>query len=275
VEIIDGAFSCKFNVLQRLNRHREALECAKEQYTLWAMNHMRNPNMFRAAFALIQSCIHNKELEDAFLYAHTAHEMVVGDADGIIPSDQRELLIAEGSYWLSQATYRLAHHGRIPPEEKQKAGENAIAAARRSLEIHTKLYGTESKNVAADLRGLADILGHFNDVDDDEVLRLYEQSIAISCRLEGRMSASVGLGEYNFGNEYLRRAGRAMAVNDPDRWMTNMELALPHFHEAARICSSVYYLEMADEALRNSVEIEEDLRNVRAARAADNTASRK
>ena len=75
VEILDDAFTAKFNTLMDLGRQREALECAKERYTLWAMHHMRNPKMFDAAFSLIQSCLQNKELEDASLYAHTAHEM--------------------------------------------------------------------------------------------------------------------------------------------------------------------------------------------------------
>ena len=111
VEIIDNAFGCKFDALQRLDRQREALECIKENYTLWAMNHMRNPKMFDAAFGLIQSCIHNREFEDAALYAHTAHEMVLNDADGIIPSDQRQKLLARGSYWLSHApTHTTPHH---------------------------------------------------------------------------------------------------------------------------------------------------------------------
>ena len=89
VEIIDDAFQYKCNALQRLGRHTEALEGSKENYTLWAMNHIRNPRMFNAVFALIESCLHNGELEDASLYAHTAHEMVLNDADGIIPFSQR------------------------------------------------------------------------------------------------------------------------------------------------------------------------------------------
>jgi hypothetical protein len=38
-----------------MNRQKDALECAKENYTLWAMNHIRNPKMFDAVFRLIQS----------------------------------------------------------------------------------------------------------------------------------------------------------------------------------------------------------------------------
>ena len=45
VEILDFAYSMKFDALQLMDRQKEALECAKERYTLWAMNHMRNPKM--------------------------------------------------------------------------------------------------------------------------------------------------------------------------------------------------------------------------------------
>ena len=55
VQAIDGALSCKFNALTFMDRHREALECIKECYSLWAMNHLRNPGSMTAALALIQS----------------------------------------------------------------------------------------------------------------------------------------------------------------------------------------------------------------------------
>ena len=260
VKIIDLAFVFKFHALQLLDRQNEALECAKERYTLWAMNHMRNPRMFNAAFNLIQSCIHNNEYEDASLYAHTAHEMVVNDADGIIPSDQRESLLADGSYWLSQATLRLAQAGGIPLEEKQKAGEEAIALARKALEIHTQLHGTESHRVATDMRALAGVLDYFNNVDDDEVLRLYEQSNAITGRVEGSSSVNVAVGESNLGVAYNKRAIRAQGANDVDRCIANLELALPHYREAARIYRAVNHVDAADEALRHAVEIEEFMR---------------
>ena len=268
VEIIDDAFACKFTALQRMDRQNEALECAKENYTLWAMNHMRNPRMFEAAFGLIQSCIHNQAYEDAALYAHTAHEMVVNDADGIIPSDQRESLLADGSYWLSRATFFLAQAGGIPPEEKQKAGEEAIALARKALEIHTQLHGTESAHVALDMCGLAGVLNYFNDVDDDEVLRLYEQANAITSRLEGSSSVNVAVGENNLGIAYYKRAKRAHAANDLDRFMANMELALPHYREAARIYRAVNHIDAADRSLRLAVEIEENMRQIGIAKAA-------
>ena len=268
VEIIDDAFACKFTALQRMDRQNEALECAKENYTLWAMNHMRNPRMFEAAFGLIQSCIHNQAYEDAALYAHTAHEMVVNDADGIIPSDQRESLLADGSYWLSRATFFLAQAGGIPPEEKQKAGEEAIALARKALEIHTQLQGTESARVANDMTALAGVLNFFNDVDDDEVLRLYEQSKATTSRVEGSSSVNVGVGENNLGNAYHKRAIRAQAANALDRCMANLELALPHYREAARIYRAVNHIDAADRALRLAVEIEENMRQIGIAKAA-------
>ena len=267
VKILDDAFACKFHPLQRMCRHKEALECAKERYTLWAMNHMRNPRMFIAAFQLIQSCLHNDEYEDAALYAHTAHEMIVNDADGIIPSDQRESLLADGSYWLSRATFFLAQAGGIPLEEKQKAGKEAIALARKALEIHTHLYGTESVDVALDMLTLADVLNYFNDVDDDEVLRLYEQSNAITGRLEGILSVNVAVGEHNLGTAYHKRADRAQAANDLDRSIANLELALPHYREASRIYSSINHVDAADRTLRIVVEVEEKIRQLGIARA--------
>ena len=233
VEIPDDAFSCTFDALQFMDRHKEALESAKENYTLWAMNHMRNPRMFTAVFGLIQSCINNDEFEYAALYAHTAHEMVSNDADGIIPSDQRERLLAEGCYWLARATLESAQEGGIPPEEMQKAGEKAIALARQALEIHTQLEGTESVRVAADLRVLADALDRFNDVDDDEILRLHERANSITSRLEGAASANVGVGENNLGLAYQSRVERAEDANDVDRCMANFELALIHFQESS------------------------------------------
>ena len=268
VKSIDDAFTCKINALQLLDRQNEALECAKERYTLWAMNHMRNPRMFKAAFGLIQSCLHNKAYEDARLYAHTAHEMIVNDNDGIIPSDQLESLLADGSYWLSRATFFLAQAGGIPLEEKQKAGEEAIALARKALEIHTQLHGAESVEVAHDMRGLADVLDFFNDVDDDEVLRLHEQAIAITSRLEGRSSVNVAAGENNLGNAYHKRAKRAQAFNDLDRRIANLDLALPHYREASRIFRAVNHVDAADRALRHAVEIEENIRQIGIARAA-------
>ena len=274
VKIIHDAFTLKVHALQHMYRHREALECVKERYTMWAMNHMRNPKMFIAAFALIESCLHNGEFEDAALYAHTAHEMVLKDADGIIPSDQRESLLAFGSSWLSQATLALAQAGGIPPAEKQKAGEEAIALARKALEIDTQLYGTNNPQVAMDTRALASALEYFTDVDDDEILRLYEQSTAISKRLDGKSSLNVAVGEFNLGNTYDNRAKRAMAANDLDRCMSNLELALPHSREASRICRAINFTEKADEAHRSAMHVEELIRQIGSTRAAAATATR-
>ena len=265
VEIIDEAYRYKFDALQFMDRQREALECAKEHYTLWAMNHMRNPKMFAAAFGLIQSCIHNGELEDASLYAHTAHEMISNDADGIIPSDLRDVLLAEGSRWLSLAIRSSAQAGGIPPEEKQKAGEKAIVLARQALEINTQLYGIECVDVAGDMRGLADALDYFNDVDDDEVLRLHEQANSITSRLEGSSSVNLAVGNRNLGNVYRSRAERVLDSEDVDRCINNLELALPHFREAIRIYRVNNFMDSADDLLRHAMALEEHIREIGAA----------
>ena len=156
----------------------------------------------------------------------------------------------------------------MPAEEKQEAGVESIMLARRALKIDTQLYGTESQEVANSMGALASILDCFNDVDDDEVLRLHEQAIAIFARVEGSLSTNVAAGEGNLGNAYNKRAIRAYSVDDLDRCVANLELALPHYREAVRICRAINHVDNADSASRNDVRVEEKLRQVVAERAA-------
>ena len=271
VEVIDAAMTYKLNALTFMGRDREAMECAEERYTLWAMNHMRNPRSIRAALGLIQSCLHNKEYEDAEHYARHAMFMINDMTDNFIPSDERPQFLADGSYWLAQASLRLAMAGGIPPEGKQKAGEEVIALAHQALEIHTHLHGIGSIDVAADMTTLAEALDYFNNVDDDQILRLHEQSIAITSRTEGSSSVNVGSGEGNLGAAYINRARRAEATNDLDRRMANLELALPRYREALRIFRANNNVDTADKALRNIAKIEENIRQVGIAKAAAST----
>ena len=268
VELIDVALVRKFNALKFLGRHREAKECAEERYTLWAMNQMRNPGSVYASFALIDSCIHNEDFEDAEHYARHAMFMINDMADNFIPSEQRPVFLADGSYYLASGIYRLAKAGGIPPKEKQKAGEEAFALARQALEIHAQLYGTESADVAGDMVTLAEMLDYFNDVDDDEILRLREQAIVIQSRVEGSSSPNVAVGEGNLGKAYNNRAKRAVAVNDLDRCLANLELALPHLREAAQIYRAINLEDRADESLRSIALVEDNIRRVGIARAA-------
>ena len=262
VDLIDLALVCKFNALKLLGRYREAKECAEERYTLWAMNHMRNPGSINAAFALIESCLHNGEFEDAEHYARHAMFMINDMADNFIPADQRSEFLARGSYFLAQAIFQLARAGGIPPEEKQKAGEEAIDLALQALKLRTQVHETGSARVATNMTVLADILDYFNDVDDDEVLRLHEQSNAITRQTEGNSSYNVAIGENKLGNAYNRRAGRARAANDLDRRLANLELALPHYREAARILQAVSRLDAVEGVLRNIADIEESIRQI-------------
>ena len=259
VEVINDALVCKFNALQRLGRHIEALECAKEKYTLWAMNYMRNPGSMYAALSLIQSCLHNKEHVDAERYARHAYFMIAEMTDNFIPAVQRPRFLADISYYLATAIYQLAVAGGIPPEEKQKAGEEAIALIRKALEIYTQLRGDESAEVALAAITVADVLDHFNDVDDDEILRLLEQSIALYRRVEGSSSVNVAVAVDKLGTAYLGRAIRAQSVHDLDRYVANLELALPHFREASRIYRVTNLIDKADEGLLQVAGLEEQI----------------
>ena len=154
---------------------------------------------------------------------------------------------------------RLAEHGDVPPEANQAAGQEAIALARRALEIETQLNGLEHEDVANAMSLLADALEYFNNVDDVEVLRLYEQSIAIQARVEGSLSVNVAICENNLAQAYRIRAERAHVANDLDREMANLERALPHYREAVRVFRAASHVDKAEVAALCIVQVEEEL----------------
>ena len=258
---ISIALSCKCDALGFLGQNREQLECAKEWYCLWNTK-PTDMGAIDAAFALIQSCMANNEYADAHLYASTLWEIINHKHDNKIPDDQRQRYIAKGAYHLAQAMLRLAKAGGIPPAEKQQTGQEAIALLRRAMEIHTQMYGTERSTTSNDMCILAEALEYFNNVDDDEVFRLFEQSIAIDTRLFGNTSVNVATGEEKLGNTYYNRAGRASDANDLDCEMANLELTLPHYREAARIYRAINRMDDADRLARQIDRLEERLRQM-------------
>ena len=266
IEEISDALCWKCNALDFLGQHREQLECAKEWYCLWNTR-PTDVGAIDAAFALIGSCITNKEYADAVLYASTLYEIINHKHDNKIPEDQRQPCIANGAYCLAEATLRLAKDGGIPPGEKQKAGQKAIALARRALEIHTRLYGTERSEVPNDMALLADALRFFNDNDDEEVLRLYEQAKTIHARVFGRLSVSVAISEERLGDAYWKMAKSVHEAGDLDRCVANLELALPRYREAAQIFRAIGRVDVANNSAQMVVQVEEKLRQITIARA--------
>ena len=121
---------------------------------------------------------------------------------------------------------------------------------------------------------LANALRYFNNVDDDEILHLSEQSTAIYRRVEGCSSYNVAAGEGNLGNEYTNRANSAQDANDLDRSLDNFKLALPHYREAARIYTAINHVDIADKHLRVVAQIEEKIRQIGIVRAAAGAATR-
>ena len=265
VEVIDNALRCKCNALGFMGRHREALECAKEWYCLWPTKHT-HPPAIEASFALIQSCLYNKEYFDAVLFARTLWETITLSRDSHIPEHQQQPFIARGAAELSRAIWQLAEHGDMPPLEQQEAGVESIMLARRSLEVNTQLYGAECSEVAGAVALLSGVLSYFNDVDDEEVLRLDEQSKAIHARMLGPLSPNVATCENNLGVAYNKRARRAHDANDLDRCIANLELAIPRFREAARIYRAINHVENGDDAAHNVADMEERLRTATARR---------
>ena len=266
---ISEALCYKCTALSFMGRHSEEMECAKEWYCLWNTK-PTDMGAIQAALALIQSCITNSEFADAHLYASTLWGIINHKHDNRIPEDQRQRYIADGAYFLAQATLCLAQTGGVPPEEKQKAGQEVIALARRALEIHTQLYGIESAEVADDIAILAEALAFFNDNDDDdeETLRLFEQAKGIYARLQGSSSINAALCERKLGTTYYNMASRAHITNDLDRCVANLELALPRLREAVRIYRAVNHNDMANNVANNIIAAEQQLRQVSIERSA-------
>ena len=268
LEDISEALSSKCTALDFLGRYREQLECAKEWYCLWNTK-PTDVGAIDAAFFLIQSCMNNNEFADAHLYASTLFEIINHKYDNKIPDDQRQLYIARGAYFLATATLQLAQSGGIPPEEKQKTGQEAIALARRALEIQTRLYGStlDCNDVANYMSVLAELLDYFNNFEDDEVLRLFEQAIAINTRVFDSSSVNMAIGVSKLGDAYYGRANRAHDANALDRELANLELALPRYREAARVYRIAKYADDADRVARNAIIIEVRLKQNAVARA--------
>ena len=267
LEDLSEALNLKFNGLNLMDHNREALECAKEWYCLHLTKHT-HPPAIKAGFALIESCIHNREFADAVLYAHTTWETLTLSRDSHIPGDELDSYIALGARFLAKSIWSLAVNGDASEEEKRATVREAITLARRALEMHTRLRGFVSEEVASDMGLLGSILIFFNDVDDDEVPRLFEQSTAIFAQVQGSLSGNVATGESNLGSLYQQRAIRARTANDLDRCVANYKLTLSHIREAARIFRAINGVDKADELARVIVNVEGHLRHVTAVIAA-------
>ena len=62
--------------------------------------------------------------------------------------------------------------------------------------------------------------------------------------------------------EYYNKSKGANADNDLDQCLTMLELALPHFREAARIQSAMKNVDKANDALRLISQTEEIIRQI-------------
>ena len=272
VKDIDNALNLKYHALNFMGRHKQALECAKEWLCLYPTNHT-HPPAIEASFAVIQSCIHNDEFFDAALYARTLWETITMSRDSHIPDNLREGFTARGAFELARALWNLAAHGDMPVEEQKEAGKETTMLARSALEIDTQLFGADSLQIAITMSTLASILDYFNDVDDDEALRLREQALSIFARVEGSLSVNVAVSLTQKGRMHNQRARRAEAAYDMERCVANLESALLHYREAARIYRFINRLEDADRAAYDAARVEENLRRLLPLTAADRAAT--
>ena len=253
IKILDDALLFKFNALSWMGRDKEALECATERYNMWATTFMRNPRMIEASFPLIDSLSSNGEIDKAHLIASTVYEMTMHPASHDIPEDKQQPYLAQAAYNLAGAILHLAQSGGIPPEEKQKAGEEVIALARKAIKINTELHGAESKQVATNMCVLAAALDYFND-DANEAIRLYQQGIDVFSRLQGSSSFNVAANKMNVGRIYyqrvlrVRESMRDRAEGDVAQMFCDLDHALAHYREAIPMFRTLRLMDKADEA---------------------------
>ena len=246
-----------------MNRNGEALECAKEWYCLYPTNHT-HPPAIEASFFLIESCIQNKLYNDAVLYAHTTWETITLSRDSHIPDNKLQWFTAQGARHLAKAQFNLAQSGGIPENEQESVGIETIALSRRALEIDTQLNEANSdgaKDVAQDMLLLASVLTHFKDVGDDEIPNLIMQAKAIFLQIFSSSSRNVAACENNLGAIYYKRAIRAQVENDQERNITNLELALSHFREAAQNYRAANHFDHADQAAILVAQVDNALQN--------------
>ena len=269
LDAISELLKIKCVALSLTDRLVESLQCAEENYNLWAVSRgPAHPSTIDASFYLIDHSLANKLYEKAELYARTLWEIIHNDRESRdIPAAMRPLFVARAASLLSQAIQQLAASGGIPPEKKEKAGTVAIARARQSVEAYTQLSGTEDGLTATAMVQLARTLDYFNDVDDDEILLLCKQAITIIIRVDRHTSQNVAVSEDILGAAYEKRATRAHNALDLERCATNLELTLPHFLEAERIHRANKNVVDADQSHNRAERIEEKLRRVVIAKA--------
>ena len=87
------------------------------------------------------------------------------------------------------------------------------------------------------------------------------------------MLLNIALSKYKLGSMYKNRAQRAHIPDDLDRCVTNLELSIPHFLDAAQIYRANNHGDDADTADRAAAAVEEKIRLIRIARAAAEAAA--
>ena len=191
--MVDEVMKTNYNVLHSMGQHPKAVLFAKEWHILWLdlWSDDRNNTLLMHApdlllnspVALIESSIHNNDFVDAESFARGLWTTITSELHHF-PEDQRQAITSRGAYWLAQAAYYLSANDGVAPDEKEIVGDEVISLARTALEIDTQLFGIESEKVACDLALLARVLKYFNNVVDDEVLRMYEKRrhVAVTAR---------------------------------------------------------------------------------------------
>ena len=100
--------------LKKIKKDRpvEALSTAlkKKFDALKWNNKCTDPPALDAAFALIESCLHNNAFDDAVFYAGSLWEIINHKHDNKIPENDRPQYIARSAKYLAQATWQVLNY---------------------------------------------------------------------------------------------------------------------------------------------------------------------
>jgi tetratricopeptide (TPR) repeat protein len=181
-----------------------------------------HPQVQEAAGILIRILIAKGDYYDAERYAQVTYGNLRDKRNGI---NQESEAVANGAYNLANVIYRQ-------DGDLMKAEE----LARESLRIRTLINASNYSIVVLSCDILASILSAQGKLGD-ETRGLYERSLAISIRNEGRDGLNAATGNFNIGVFYEKLAVQQSTVDATQMYLI---LAKSHFIEAQRIYSKIY-----------------------------------
>jgi hypothetical protein len=205
-------------------RHRQgdfsgAISLAEEAYNVCVDAYdLVHPQVQEAAGMLIHSLVNQGDLFNAERFAEQTYANLRDIKNGM---DQEGEVVAMGAYNLADVILRQDNRDLIKGEK----------LARESLNIRTRLYGSNNHSIGTNCMLLGKILMKQGKLGD-ETKELFERSLAIEVVNEGLDGPNTALGNLAIGNFYYKLA-TIKSVMSIKR--TQLRLAESYTEEAVRI----------------------------------------